>query len=157
MAIGIPLIGRSTAAALAARWRTLDRIRALTQEELLQMEDIGPTTAQAIVEFFSFEENKALIDELLRAGVHPREEAERENEPLKGQTFVLTGTLSQMTRAEAEERIRALGGTASSSVSKKTGCVVAGENAGSKLTKAQSLGVEVIDEAEFLRRLEGAK
>ncbi len=152
--IGIPGIGRSTAAALAARYHTLDRIRTLTVDELLKMEDIGVTTAEAIVEFFGFEENQAMIAELLRAGVRPREERGRENAPLTGRTFVLTGTLSRMTRQEAESRIRALGGTASSSVSKKTGCVVAGENAGSKLDKARALGVPVMDEEAFIALLE---
>ena len=156
VAVGIPGIGRSTASALAARYHTLDRIRALTQEELLQMEDIGPNTAQAIVEFFGFEENKRMIGELLGAGVRPREEKAAENgAPLAGKIFVLTGTLSGMTRSEAEGRIRALGGTASSSVSKKTTFVVAGENAGSKLDKANALKVPVLTEQAFIDMLEG--
>ena len=152
-ALGIPNIGRKTARDLAGAFKTLEGVMHAGQEELTGIPDIGETVAQSVTEFFSFEENVSLIRKLLEAGVTPREAEEGSREgPFLGMSIVVTGTLPTLSRKEAEELIRANGGTASGSVSKKTAFVVVGEDAGSKLTKAQSLGIETIDEQELLRR-----
>ena len=151
-AIGIPNIGRKTARDLASAFGTLQKVQEATPEQLTAIPDVGDIVAQSVVEFFSFPENREMIARLLAAGVKPQEAAGKAEGPFSGLSIVVTGTLPSLSRKEAEELIRANGGTAASSVSKKTAFVVAGEAAGSKLTKAQSLGVEVIDEAELLRR-----
>ena len=152
-AIGIPNVGRKTARDLATAFGSLDKVAAATAEQLTAIPDVGDIVAQSVTEFFSFEENRVIIDRLLAAGVTPQEsEGRAEGGVFDGMSIVVTGTLPTLSRKEAEELIRQNGGTAASSVSKKTAFVVAGEAAGSKLTKAQSLGIEVIDEDEFLRR-----
>ncbi len=118
------------------------------------MEDIGEITAKNIVEWFSSQQSRHLIETLKAAGVNMESTAEPVGDGLAGLTFVLTGELSTMTRKEAGERIQMLGGRVSGSVSKKTSYVVAGEAAGSKLRKAQELGVPVLDEEELLAMLE---
>ena len=152
-AIGIPNIGRKTARDLAAAFGTLQAVKAATVEQLIAIPDVGDIVAQSVVEFFSFEENQGMIDRLLAAGVAPQEAAQKAEGVLTGMSIVVTGTLPTLSRNEAEDLIRRSGGTAASSVSKKTAFVVAGEKAGSKLTKAEALGIEVIDEAELLRRV----
>lgn len=154
-AVGIPNVGRKTARDLANAFGTLERAEAATMEELTAIPDVGDIVAQSVTEFFSFAENRQMIDRLLSVGVKPREAQGRAEGVFSGKSIVVTGTLPTLSRKEAEELIRLHGGTAASSVSKKTAFVVAGEAAGSKLTKAQNLGVEVIDEAELLRRCEG--
>ncbi|MBP3637301.1 MAG: NAD-dependent DNA ligase LigA [Clostridia bacterium] len=154
-AVGIPNVGRKTARDLANAFGTLEKVAAATQEELVALPDIGDIVAQSVTEFFSFDENRQLIDRLLAIGVKPQESAGKAEGVFSGKSIVVTGTLPTLGRKDAEELIRQHGGTAASSVSKKTAFVVAGEAAGSKLTKAQTLGIEVIDEAEFLRRCEG--
>lgn len=151
-AIGIPNIGRKTARDLANAFGTLQKVSEATAEQLVALPDVGDIVAQSVVEFFSFEENRVMIDRLLQSGVHPKEAAGCAEGVFSGMSVVVTGTLPTLSRKDAEELIRQNGGTAASSVSKKTAFVVAGEAAGSKLTKAQSLGIEVIDEAELLRR-----
>ena len=151
-AVGIPNVGRKTARDLANAFGTLDKVAAATQEELVALPDIGDIVAQSVVEFFSFEENRQMIQRLLEAGVKPQEAAAKAEGVFTGMSIVVTGTLPTLSRKDAEELIRQNGGTAASSVSKKTAFVVAGEAAGSKLTKAQSLGIEVIDEDELKRR-----
>lgn len=151
-AIGIPNIGRKTARDLASAFGTLAAVQAATLEQLTAIPDVGDVVAQSVVEFFSFAENRQMIDRLLSAGVKPQEAAAKAEGVFTGMSIVVTGTLPTMSRNEAEDLIRSCGGTAASSVSKKTAFVVAGEKAGSKLTKAESLGIEVIDEAELLRR-----
>ena len=151
-AIGIPNIGRKTARDLANAFGTLAKVAEATQEALVALPDVGDIVAQSVTEFFSFPENRVMIDRLLQSGVHPRESEGRAEGVFSGMSVVVTGTLPTLSRKEAEELIRQCGGTAASSVSKKTAFVVAGEAAGSKLTKAQTLGIEVIDEAELLRR-----
>jgi len=148
-AIGIPNVGRKTARDLAGNFGTTDRVMAATEEELKGIPDIGEIVAGSIQEFFAFEENRKMVEELLEAGVSPEWEAPQEG-PWTGMTIVVTGTLESMTRKEAEELIFSKGGKAASSVSKKTSFVVAGEEAGSKLDQARSLGIPVIDENEFL-------
>ena len=118
------------------------------------MDDIGGIVADSVAGFFEDPANARLVDALLAAGVAPEwERKDTSAGAFAGMTVVVTGTLSSMGRSEAEEAIRSRGGKAAGSVSKKTSLVVAGESAGSKLTKAQSLGVEVIGEEEFLERL----
>ena len=151
-AIGIPNIGRKTARDLANAFGTLAKVSEATQEELVALPDVGDIVAQSVTEFFSFPENRVMIDRLLASGVHPRESEGKAEGVFSGMSVVVTGTLPNLSRKEAEELIRQNGGTAASSVSKKTAFVVAGEAAGSKLTKAQTLGIEVIDEAELMRR-----
>jgi DNA ligase (NAD+) len=151
-ALGIPNVGRKTARDLAAAFGTLDRLQNAGMEELTAIPDIGEIVAGSIVEFFGFEENRRTIQKLLSAGVHPKEAGVKAEGPFTGLTIVVTGTLPTLSRKDAEDLIRARGGNAAGSVSKKTSFVVAGEAAGSKLTKAQNLGIEVIDEDEFVRR-----
>ncbi len=151
-AIGIPNIGRKTARDLANTFGTLQKVQSATMEQLVAIPDVGDIVAQSVVEFFSFPENQEMIARLLAAGVKPQEAAGKAEGPFTGMSIVVTGTLPTLSRKDAEELIRSMGGTAAGSVSKKTAFVVAGEAAGSKLTKAESLGIEVIDEAELLRR-----
>ena len=153
-ALGIPNVGRKTARDLAAHFGSLEKLRAADEETLTAIPDIGSIVAGSITEYFSFPENTEMIRRLLEAGVKPRETAQAAGGPFAGKSIVVTGTLPTMSRKEAEELIRARGGNAAGSVSKKTAFVVAGEAAGSKLTKAQSLGIEIIDEAELIRRAE---
>lgn len=151
-ALGIPNVGRKTARDLAQAFGTLERVEHADTESLTAIPDVGDIVAQSVTEFFSFPENLRMISRLLAAGVKPRESAAKQEGALSGLTVVVTGTLPTLSRRDAEELIRLHGGTASGSVSKKTAFVVAGEAAGSKLTKAQSLGIEVIDEDELRRR-----
>ena len=152
-ALGIRQVGESGAEAIASRFRTLDACMAASFEDFAAVPDIGPVTASGLCEFFASEENRALIERLRDAGVvfHAVKEAPRDT--LAGLTFVLTGTLPTLSRDEASEKIKAAGGKVSGSVSKKTSYVVAGEAAGSKLTRARELGVSVIDEDALLRML----
>ncbi len=151
-ALGIREVGESTARTLARHFGSLEKIESAEEEELLQVEDVGPVVAHHIHTFFRQEHNIEVIEKLIRAGVHwsDVEVAPVGEQPLTGQTFVLTGTLDSMSRNEAKEKLQALGAKVSGSVSKKTSVVVAGAEAGSKLAKAESLGVEVWDEPRLL-------
>ena len=154
-AIGIPNIGKKTARDLMAHFGTLEALMAASEEELVSIEDVGGIVAASITEFFSDEENMSFVRRLLECGVSPQVKKEEAAGTLfAGMTFVLTGTLPTLSRAQAEELIRQNGGKASGSVSKKTSVVLAGESAGSKLEKAQKLGVRIMDEAEFLSLIE---
>ena len=155
-ALGIRHTGPAAAAAIIAKFGGIEELFAATEEDLLQVEDVGDVTAQAIVRFFALPETRELTDALKAAGVllTAPKPAEEYKQIFAGMTFVLTGTLPTLTRDEASAMIVARGGKASSSVSKKTSIVLAGESAGSKLDKANALGVRVIDEAEFRRMLE---
>ena len=153
-AIGIPNIGVKTARDLAGRFGSMDALRAATAEDLTGMDDVGEIVAESVRGFFADPANRRLVDALLAEGVVPEApQRPAEGGAFEGMTVVVTGTLASMSRAEAEEAVRQAGGKAAGSVSKKTSLVVYGEAAGSKLTKAQALGVPVADEAEFLRRL----
>ena len=154
LAVGIPNIGKSTARDLAQRFGTLDKVRNATVEELMAMDEIGEIVAQSMVEFFAFPENNRMIDRLLEMGVRPEEVQKAQGGALSGMTLVVTGTLPTLSRQEAEQLIRDHGGTAVSSVSKKTHFLVCGEKAGSKLDKAQKLGVPVIDEDGLKKLIE---
>ncbi len=153
-ALGIREVGEATALALAAHFGALEPILQATAEQLLEIEDIGPIVAEHIAVFFANADNIAVIHRLQDAGVHwPEHQPAVQSDVLQGKIFVLTGTLESMSRDEGKARLQALGAKVAGSVSKKTSCVVAGPGAGSKLEKAEELGVTVIDEAEFLRLL----
>jgi DNA ligase (NAD+) len=151
-ALGIPEVGEEGAKNIARYFKNLDAIKSASFEQLLQVPDVGPVTAKNLVDFFNEDRNKAIIDKIIEAGVNwPNEDIEPSHEPiLAGQTWVLTGTLEHMSRTEAKAFLENLGAKVAGSVSVKTSCVVAGHDAGSKLTKAEALGVKVIDEAAFL-------
>lgn len=153
-ALGIPGVGRKTARDLAQHFGSLERLKEATAEELTAIPDVGDIVAASVVEFFSFPENLEMIRRLLDAGVTPRHESDALSDALAGKTVVVTGTLPTLSRDEAEALIARHGGRAASSVSKKTSFVLAGEKAGSKLSKAEGLGIPVIDEAAFLKMLE---
>ena len=154
-AIGIPNVGTKTARDLAERFGSVEALRNARREALVAMDDVGEIVADSIIDFFEDPANARLVDALLNAGVSPEwTQSDTSNGAFAGMTVVVTGTLASMGRSEAEEAIRSRGGKAAGSVSKKTSLVVAGENAGSKLTKAQGLGIRVIGEAEFLAMLE---
>ncbi|MFN2581329.1 MAG: helix-hairpin-helix domain-containing protein, partial [Candidatus Dormibacteria bacterium] len=157
-ALGIRHVGEHTAAELASHFGNIDALAAASVDDLRGVEGIGDVVAEHVARWLQSSEGREVLEHLRQAGVEP-ERASREEGPWTRQTWVLTGTLESMTRPDAEERIRALGGNAGSSVSKKTHTVVAGASPGSKLEKAQRLGVRVLDEAAFvdeLRLAEGA-
>lgn len=149
--LGIRHVGESTAKELSRHFGTLDAIMDATIDQLLQVSDVGPTVAQSIRTFFDQAYNRKVVEQLKACGVNWKEgiASEGASLPLTGQTFVLTGTLQTMGRDEAQAKLEMLGAKVSGSVSKKTHAVVAGAEAGSKLEKAQSLGVTVLDESAF--------
>jgi len=158
-ALGVREVGETTAQILANHFLTLEAVAAAETDALQQVNEIGPIVAAHVHAFFQQPHNREVIEKLLQTGVTwPAMQAIKQDEqPLAGQTIVLTGTMAAMTRSEAKERLLALGAKVAGSVSKKTNVVVAGAEAGSKLSKAESLGVEVLDEAgfiEFLQRYE---
>lgn len=153
-AFGIRQVGQKAAQVLSRQFGSLDRLMAATQEELTAVDDVGAITADYLVHWFENPQSQHLIRALREAGVSFESTEAPVGTRLAGKTFVVTGTLEHFSRKEAEEAIVAQGGKASGSVSKKTSYVVAGEAAGSKLTKAQSLGVPVLTEAEFMALLE---
>lgn len=154
-ALGIRHVGESTAKSLARHFGTLDALLEASEEQILVVDDIGPVVAQSILGFLADPLNRELIEQLRASGIHWEEsEPERGNLTLAGKTFVLTGTLPTLKRDEAASMIEAAGGKVAGSVSKKTSYVVAGDDAGSKLAKAQELGVAIIDETELLTLLE---
>lgn len=149
-AIGIPNVGSKTARDIAAKFTTLDAVRSATTEQLMEINDVGEVVAQDVVDFFADESIASQIDRLLAHGVQPQEEEGADQSGvLLGKTVVVTGSMERMGRSDIETLIAKLGGRASSSVSRKTDIVVAGPGAGSKLTKANELGIRVMDENEF--------
>ena len=152
-AFGIRQVGQKAGKILAQRFGSLDNLQSATVEELTQVDDIGAITAQSIVDWFASPQSQHLIARLKEAGVNMQAEQKGEDQRFAGKTFVLTGTLDRFTRAEATKMIEDRGGKAAGSVSKKTTYVVAGEAAGSKLRKAQELGIPVLTEEEFLTML----
>lgn len=156
-ALGLPHIGDSTAVLLARHFGTLDALAAASLEELDEIEGIGPVVAQAVARWFASPQGRDLIGRLDRVGVRAEPVEGQAEGPWRGQSWVLTGSLATMSRTQAEERIRALGAAAGSSVSRRTHTVVAGEAAGSKLERAHKLGVRVLDEDAFLAELSAAE
>ena len=148
-AIGIPNVGAKTAKDLARRFGTIEALRSATVEQLTEVPDVGEIVARSIVEFFADPSIATQVDRLLAHGVKPRPEEVQQDSPISGKTIVVTGTLEKLDRRQAEALIESLGGKAEGSVSKKTAYVLAGEKAGSKLAKAEALGIPVIDEARF--------
>jgi DNA ligase (NAD+) len=149
-------VGERTAKVLAAHFGSLEALTEAQSEELIGIEDIGPKVAASIVFFFRQPENRELLSRLKLKGLNFYAETRDipEKEPLEGQTFVLTGTLSMMTREEARERIEARGGKVMSSVSSKTSYLVLGNSPGTKLEKAREMGVIILNEDEFLKKID---
>ena len=152
--LGIRLVGEKAAKVLALHFKTFDALSAATVEELTEINDVGAVTAQCIVEYLAQPQAQDLIRRLREAGVNMKSTTELVDQRFSGMTFVLTGTLTQFDRKMAEDLIEKRGGKAAGSVSKKTTYVVAGEAAGSKLQKAEELGIPVLTEEEFARMLE---
>jgi len=149
--LGIREVGEATARSLANHFLTLDALKVTDEAALLEIEDVGPVVAHNIVTFFHQAHNQEVIDRLLAAGLTwPIEQQQAADSALSGKTVVLTGTLEQLSRSEAKEKLLALGAKVAGSVSKKTDYVVAGRDAGSKLTKAESLGITVVDETTLI-------
>lgn len=149
-ALGIREVGEATARSLALHFVNLDRLKAASENDLLDIEDVGPVVAQHIVTFFQQPHNLEVIDRLLAQGIDwPEEQPAFADSALNGKTIVLTGTLDNLSRSEAKEKLLALGAKVAGSVSAKTDYVVAGRDAGSKLNKAESLGIPVVDEAQL--------
>ncbi|MGC8785387.1 MAG: NAD-dependent DNA ligase LigA [Armatimonadota bacterium] len=155
-ALGIRQVGERAAQLLAEYLGSLDALMNATEEQLLQIPEIGPATAREIVEFFRREENRRVIQKMLDAGVTPIAERQKRSDAFAGLTFVFTGALQHFTREEAEALVRELGGKASGSVSRQTSYVVVGQSPGSKYQRALQLGVPVLTEEEFLRMVETA-
>ena len=151
-ALGISSIGSESAEWLSRRFRSLAGVRDATEEELLAIDGIGPIVASSIVEYFAIEQNRKLVDELIELGINPIDDTPEPSadHPANGVTFVVTGKLDSMSRSEAQNRIKSLGGKATGSVTGKTNYLVAGADAGSKLEKAQRLDVHIINESEFI-------
>ena len=156
-ALGIPNVGEKAGKALAKVYGDIERLFCATREEISAIEDFGAVTAWCVVSYFSHPQTRMLIEGLKKAGVKTKEEPVEKGGAFEGKTFVLTGTLPTLKRAQAGALIEQLGGKTSSSVSKLTDYVLAGEDAGSKLTKAQSLNIPIIDEETFLEMIEKAK
>jgi DNA ligase (NAD+) len=153
--LGIRFVGERTAQFLAEHFGSLDAIEAASEEELQQVEEVGPRIAKSIVEFFAEPKNRELVEELRAAGLQFKGKKKERGTRLAGKTFVLTGTLANYTRDEAKKLIEDAGGKVAGSVSKKTDYVVAGADAGSKLERARELGVTVLNEDEMISLLKG--
>lgn len=156
-ALGIRNIGEKAAKSLAIHFGDIEKLFTATEEELTSIEDFGEIMAEDVIKFFAHPGTREFIDELVRCGVTTKYESDKKGDFLSGLTFVLTGTLPTLSRQDASKIIESYGGKCSGSVSKKTHVVLAGAEAGSKLTKAQSLGIRIIDEEEFLRIIEEQK
>lgn len=149
-ALGIRQVGSKAAKVLAKKYKTIENLQNATLESLAMTEDIGEITASNIIEFFHQKQTKDILEKLQQAGINMKAiEEEKSDNRLEGKTFVLTGTLENYTRQEASNLIEQYGGKVSSSVSKKTDYVVAGEEAGSKLKKAEELNLIILTEEEF--------
>jgi DNA ligase (NAD+) len=147
--LGIRHVGEHVAGLLAKRFASLEQLMKTSREELQSIEGVGPVVAQSIADYFQQAQNRSTIQRLLDAGVDIQYDAERGESPLRGKVFVLTGTLETMTRSQAKERIEAAGAKVSGSVSRNTDFVVAGKSPGSKLDRAESLGIRILDEETF--------
>ena len=156
-ALGIRNIGEKAAKSLASTFGDIEKLFTATAEELTSIEDFGEIMAEDVIEFFAHPGTREFIDDLCAHGVTTKYESDKKGDFLAGMTFVLTGTLPTLSRADASKIIESYGGKCSGSVSKKTHIVLAGAEAGSKLTKAQSLGIKIIDEEEFLKIIEEQK
>ena len=151
--LGIRHVGKGAALILASEFKDIDALMAADIQKLETIRDIGPIVGKTVVEYFRDPETRIVIDQLRKAGVSFEQESASTTRELEGLTFVLTGSLENMTRDEGGDKVRARGGKVSSSVSKKTSYLVAGESAGSKLTKAEELGVTILNEEQFMALL----
>jgi DNA ligase (NAD+) len=151
--LGMRFVGQRTAELLAEEFGSMDALMNALQEQLEQINEVGPRVSESIREFFTESHNREIVEQLRTAGLQFTAKKRERTEQLANLTFVLTGTLPTLTREEAKEKIESAGGKVSGSVSKKTSYVVAGEDAGSKLEKAQQFGVSIVDEAELLKML----
>lgn len=150
-ALGIPQVGEETAEDLAEHFRTVEKLISADEEELFKINGVGEKVARSIIDYFRQKKNREFVVKLLKNGISIKQQAVSSKQgKLSDKTFVLTGTMENMSREEAKEKIKALGGDVSESVSKKTFAVVAGENPGSKLEKAERLGVKILKEEQFL-------
>ena len=151
-ALGIPQVGEETAEDLADHFSALDKLMGATVEDLEQINGVGIKVAKSIIEYFDDKKNQLFVKKLFSNGVVIKEQGTRNKQqlPLSGQTYVLTGTLSSLTRDEAKAKLKQLGADVSESVSKKTTGLIAGTEAGSKLAKAHKLGVPILDENALL-------
>jgi DNA ligase (NAD+) len=157
-ALGITHIGEETADLLVEHFNSIDELAAVTEEQLLDIPSIGPRIAESTLAFFRQEQNRNIIEKLRRAGVKLKsEEIKRKDLPLAGLEFVITGRLESLTRQDAENRIKALGGKAGSDISRKTNFVVVGTDPGSKLARAEALGIEKLNEQQLLEKLKEAE
>jgi DNA ligase (NAD+) len=154
-AIGIDGVGRVAAKDLASRFKTIENLQKATEEELLEMENVGEITAKAIVGYFQDQANLDELSALFQAGVTPVWSEEKKEGVFSCESVVLTGTLTEFKRSEAQKMIEERGGVCQSSVTSKTTLVIVGEDAGSKRAKAEKLGIKIIDEAEFKKMIEG--
>ena len=153
-AIGIPFVGERTAQLLARHFGSMEKFASASTDELLEVTEVGPKIAEGVKEFFSESANRKLIDHLRAAGVNMKEDRPApKGDQLAGKTFVFTGTLEKRSREQAEQLVAAYGGKAGGTVSKKTSYVVVGADPGSKLEKAKTLGVTILDEAAFEKLL----
>jgi len=151
-ALGIFHVGEEFAQVLASHFKSLDRLSEASEEDLISIPSIGPKIALSVAAFFKDERNKEIIRKLKEAGVQVEEKVVREEAlPLAGKEFVITGKLSSISRQQAEDKVKGLGGRAGSSVTRKTSYLVVGEDPGSKLDKARALGVAILTEEEFLK------
>ncbi len=154
-ALGIREVGEATAKILARHFGNLQTLYTATEDDLQETPDIGPVVAKHITHFFKETHNREIIEKLVQSGIHWEEVKRPQKSALSGKTFVLTGTLEQMTRDQAKDRLENVGAKVSDSVSKKTDYVVAGSEPGSKLAKAEKLGVKILTETDFLKLLQG--
>ena len=150
--LGVRHVGEKAALVLAERFESIDRLMAAAEQRLQEIREVGPVMAEAVAQFFRQPSTKQVIERLRQAGVQLTQRLVREaRQPLEGMTFVVTGEFSGLTRTQIETLIRRYGGRASSSVSKKTSYVILGDHPGSKLKKAQALGVAILDAAGFTK------
>ncbi len=154
-ALGIRHIGGQSAQILAEYFGSLDALISADQEQLAEIDQIGPIMAKSVFEYFHYPKNISVIDQFLSTGVKLQKPAKRRSDKMAGKTVVITGTLENFTRQQAEQAVKQAGGKTSSSVSKKTDFILAGENPGSKLDKAHQFGVKIIKEKDFIKMLEG--
>jgi len=152
--LGIRHVGQHLAKLLSHHFGSLEKLAAATHNELIKIHEIGPQVSDSVVHFFNAENNRQLLTELVELGVNPEPASDNKGEQFQGMTFVFTGSLEHFSRKEGEALVEAQGGRASSSVSKKTTYLVAGPKAGSKLTKAQQLGIPILSEDDFLTLME---
>ena len=152
-ALGIRFVGEHAARLLAEHFRTFENLKRASYEELLNIHEIGPQSAQSIIQFFNEPKNIDMINRLFKAGIQIEKETAPKKQPLAGKTFVFTGALENFTRHEAEELVTSLGGRAASSVSRNTDFVVVGKDPGSKAQKARDLGVHILTEQEFKKMI----